>query len=475
MSVEELLQQLREAQALNAKQAERIKELEMRIVKLEQRLEKANQQLDEAQRNGKRQAAPFSKGAPKANPKKPGRKRGHPSAHRPIPTRITRVLEAPMPTRCLDCGGTVVEEKVQAQYQEDIPRPIETIITQFNIHIGHCSDCGQRIQGRHPEQISDALGAAAVQLGPNILGLASDIKHDLGVSYGKAARFLQRNFGMAAQRSAFARADQRLAQGFAPTYADLQKQLRQSEVVNADETGWRVGGHSAWLWVFANENMSLYTIDPHRDHTVVERMLGQKYGGVLITDCFRAYDPLPYQKSKCVCHFLNRCKKLIEESGNPSAMRFGKQVAKLFHSALNLKERKSKISAHGYCVARGHLEVALDRLLAHPYRQADIKRFAKLLRKQRTHIFTFLYVDAVSPTNNLAERELRPALIIRKTNGCNRSPKGANAHAVLSSIIRTAHKHDLNFVNLTKQMLQHPEPILMTICASDPSPPACSL
>jgi len=468
MSIAELLRQLAEAQALNAKQAERIKELEARIAELEQK-------LDEAQRSGKRQAAPFSKGTPKANPKKPGRKRGHPSAHRPIPMRITRVLEAPIPTHCLDCGGTVIEDKVQVQYQEDIPRPIETIVTQFNVHVGHCSDCGRRIQGRHPEQISDALGAAAVQLGPNLLGLATDLKHDLGVSYGKAARFLQRNFGMLAQRSAFARADQRLGRGFAPTYADLQQRSRQSEVTHADETGWRVGGHPAWLWVFANDQLSLYTIDPHRDHAVVERILGQEYKGVLITDCFSAYDPLPYKKSKCASHLLNRCKKLIEESGNRYAARFGKQVAALLRGALKLKERKSKMSARGYRVACGRLEAALDRLLARHYSQTDNKRFAKLLRKQRAYLFTFLYVDAVSPTNNLAERELRPAVIIRKTNGCNRSPKGATAHAILSSVIRTARKNDLDFVDLTKQLLQHPEPVVMTICASDPSPPACSV
>lgn len=467
--------QLTEAQTLIEKQAKQIKELETRIAQLEQVLEKTKQQLTEAQRGKKRQAAPFSKGEPKAHPKKPGQKQGHPRAGRAIPTRITRVLEAPIPTHCQDCGGALIEDKTQAQYQEDIPRPIETIITQFNVHVGHCSDCGRRVQGRHPEQISDALGAAAVQLGPNILGLATDLKHDLGVSYEKAARFLQRNFGVIAQRSAFARADQRLAQGFAPTYADLQKRASQSQVVHFDETGWRVGGRSAWLWVCANEMLSLYTIEPHRDHSVVERILGKEYGGVLVSDCFSAYDVLPYKKSKCAAHLLNRCKKLIEESGNRCAARFGKKVGTLLRAALKLKDRKSKMSAHGFRVARGRLEAACDRLLARHYRQTEVKRFAKLLRKQRAYLFTFLYVDAVSPTNNLAERELRPAVIIRKTNGCNRSPKGAKAHSVLSSIIRTAHKQDLDFVDLTKQMLQHRKPVLMEICASDSSPPVSSV
>ena len=209
MTNDELVQQLQEAQALIAKQAARLAELEARLVDLEQK-------LDEAQRRGKRQATPFSKGAPQAQPKPPGRKPGHPAAHRLKPERITRIVEANLPVHCPACGGTVIEETVRPQYQEDIPRPIETLITQFNVHIGHCADCAVRLQGRHAEQTSEALGSAAVQLGPNVLGLAAELKHDLGVSYGKVARFFRLTFGLEANASSFARADQRLAQDFAP-------------------------------------------------------------------------------------------------------------------------------------------------------------------------------------------------------------------------------------------------------------------
>ena len=463
MTMDELLRQMAEAQDLIAKQAAHIAELEAHIAELEQK-------LDEAQRCGKRQATPFSKGAPQAQPKTPGRKLGHLAAHRPKPERITRTLEAPLPAHCPTCGGTIVEESVHAQYQEDIPRPIETLITQFNVHVGHCAACAACVQGRHPEQTSDALGSAAVQLGPHVLGLAAELKHDLGVSYGKVARLLRLTFGLHADGSSFARADQRLAQDFAPTYADLQTQLRQSAVAHADETGWKVGGHSAWLWVFTNDRLTLYVIDPHRDHAVVERILGHDFDGVLITDCFLAYDPLTYAKSKCVGHLLRRCHTLVE-SGNASAIRFSEQAACLFWGALKLKERKPTLSEQGYRVACGRLETAFDCLLARSYRQADTVRFVKLLRKQRPYLFTFLYVDAVAPTNNAAERELRPAVIIRKTNGCNRSTNGATAHAVLSSVIRTARKHGHDFVDLTKRMLQQPMQVVVTICSSDLAPP----
>jgi len=463
MTNDELVQHLQEAQALIAKQAARITELEARLAELEQK-------LDEAQRHGKRQATPFSKGVPRAQPKTPGRKRGHPAAHRPRPERITCIVEAALPADCPACGGTVIEDTVRTQYQEDIPRPIETIITQFNVHVGHCADCAARLQGRHPEQTSDALGSAAVQFGPHVLGLAAELKHDLGVSYGKVARFFRLTFGLEANASSFARTDQRLAQDFAPTYADLQTQLRQSPVAHVDETGWKVGGHSAWLWVFTNDQLTVYAIDPHRDHTVVERILGQNFAGVLITDCFLAYDPLTYEKSKCVGHLLRRCNTLVE-SGNASAIRFSEQAARLLRSAIKLKERQPTLNEHGYAVACGRLEAAFDRLVARHYRQAETVHFVKLLRKQRPYLFTFLYVEAVAPTNNAAERELRPAVIIRKTNGCNRSSTGATVHAVLSSVIRTTRKHGHDFVEVAKRVLQQPEQVIAKICSPTQPPP----
>ena len=118
--------------------------------------------------------------------------------------------------------------------------------------------------GRHPDQTSDALGAAAVQIGPNALGLAAEIKHGLGVSYGKVARLLETSWGLHLARSTVARADERLANRLAPTYQQLLLRLRASEVVHADETGWKVAGQTAWLSVFADDRVSVYTIDPTR-------------------------------------------------------------------------------------------------------------------------------------------------------------------------------------------------------------------
>ena len=458
MTIDELITENERLRRENA-------ELQRRVADLEAALQELKAQFETAVRAGKRQATPFSKGAPKAKPKKPGRKNGHPAAHRAPPEHVDRIEEALLPLNCPDCAGPVLEDEVQVQYQEDIPRPVPTLITQFNVHIGHCAQCQRRVQGRHPDQTSEALGAAAVQLGPHALGLAAEMKHGLGVSYGKVARLLDTSFGLRVTRATVARADARLAKRLEPTYQRLILCLRASAVVHVDETGWKVAGQSAWLWVFTNDQLSVYAVDPTRAHEVVERILGEDFAGVLGCDCFLAYDALKtYRQSKCAGHLLRRCAELVE-SKSGRAVQFSQAVARLLRGAIALKQRQleHRLSAHGYAVACGRLEAALDRLLAGHYTDPDNARFAKLLRKQRLHLLTFLYVEAMDPTNNAAEREIRPAVLIRKTNGCNRSPTGAQTHSILTSIIRTCQKQGQDFVNVAKRILRQPAPLAIDL------------
>ena len=422
--------------------------LKRRLTELEALVKELQAQLEAALRAGKRQAAPFSKGAPKPEPKTPGRKVGHPAAQRPKPQKVDRVEEASLPSQCPGCGGPVVEDKVDVQYQVDIP-PVQPVVTEFHVHVGHCEACQRRLQGHHPQQTSDALGAAGVQLGPRALTLAADAKHELGVPYGKISRWFDSAFGLSVCRAAWARADQRLARRGAPVYLKLIDVLRQSHSVAVDETGWKVRGQLAWLWVFTDKAATVYLIDPTRAHAVVEWVLGEDFAGVLQCDCFLAYDPLAYDQQKCLQHLLRRCDALLE-SKSRRAVVFSRQVASLLRGAIHLKHRlqDQQISPEGFRIARGKLAAALDRLLAGHYTDPDNAKLAKLLRKHRSRLLVFLENDAVAPTNARAEQEIRPAVVVRKTSACNRSPTGAATHAILTSLIRTCRRQGQSFLAL---------------------------
>src|SRR5262249_37538534 len=233
----------------------------------------------------------------------------------------------------------------------------------FRVSVARCRAWFRRVQGRHPEQTSDALGAAAVQFGPRLLGLAADLKHRLGVSYRKCSSLLLTLTGLVVCSAALVRSGHRLRRLAQPSYDLLVAAARHSAVQHVDETGWKIGGRSAWVGVFADAHGPLYRIPPSRGHDVVVEVLGEDFGGVLVSDCFLAYDPLACEKQKCLAHLLKTCGE-IERSKTRAAVRFSRRVAALLRKAMALKRRKAGLSPHGYAVARGRLHAELDRLLA---------------------------------------------------------------------------------------------------------------
>jgi transposase len=191
---------------LTRRQARQIDELRAEV-------ERLKAELEQSRRAGKRQAAPFSKGLPKADPKRPGCKSGHPPSHRPVPhpEQVDRTIEVPLPPDCPECHTPLGEAPVTIhdQYQIDLPEP-KPVVTRFRVPVARCPACYRRVQGRHHEQTSDALGSAAVQYGPRLLGLAADLKHRLGVSYRNCSSVLLTLTGVVVASAALVRSGHRL-------------------------------------------------------------------------------------------------------------------------------------------------------------------------------------------------------------------------------------------------------------------------
>ena len=266
----------------NTRPCPRCAELERRIAELEARVAQLEQLLEQATRTAKRQASPFSKGPPKPDPKPPGRKPGPDygvSAFRsaPPPRKIDEVHEAVLPTRCPACGGAVHETRTACQYQVEIPR--RPVYRRFNVHIGQCARCGQRVQGRHALQTSDALGAAASQLGPDLQATLVQLNKDAGLSHGKIQRFLQTLFGIELSRGGSVQAMRRVARHCRPIYQAIVRAMPRQTAITPDETGWRIGGRLAWLHAFAAERITCYVIDRKRGVEVAEPRAGDRLCG----------------------------------------------------------------------------------------------------------------------------------------------------------------------------------------------------
>jgi hypothetical protein len=296
----------------------------------------------------------------------------------------------------------------------------------------------------------------------------------LGASYGKIGEVFHDAFELKVTRSAWYQADQRLGKQGETVYQELIEAIRSCSVVHSDETGWRIGSLSAWLWVFTSQKITVYTIEKSRSHKVVVNILGKEFAGVLVSDCFLAYDAkalAEWLKQKCFSHLLKDLKTL-NETKTRGAVRFARNLTTLLQDALKLKAQKADLTTEQFEQQAAALETRLDRLISEKRRltDPDNARFAKRLRKHRQHIFRFLYVDALEATNNQAERMLRPAVITRKTNGCNRSDEGAKTHAILSSLLATCRQQAIPVLDYFIQLQCFGQsPPSLTNCPSHPT------
>lgn len=421
-------------------QLERERErLERERERLREENDNLRRQLEEAQRGNKRQAAPFSRGKRKEHPQTPGRKPGAAYGHRYSklpPLQVDEIIPAPLPERC-SCGGKVAFDWVESQYQQEIIR--KTLWRRFDIDIGHCENCQKRVQGRDPRQTSDALGAAQVQLGPEALALAVRMNKDLAMPHGDVATVLRDGFQLQVNRSTIARTVDRVARRGEATWHALRDAARRSLVNGIDETGWNVAAQLQWLWVAVSEQVTFCDILPGRGFDEAASILGADYEGWLTHDGWKVYYKfLKAGHQSCLNHLLDRAKKLIESS--PCAARFPLRVREVLQQALALADRyhKQEMSLHGLWTATGRLEAKLDRVLAHPGRDAANRRFANHLLHERPYVFTFLYCPGLDATNNVSERAIRALIGARKNWGGNRTSRGARAQAVLTSIVQTA-------------------------------------
>jgi|RhiMetdeSRZDD1v2_1073273.scaffolds.fasta_scaffold377781_1 transposase len=433
--------------------------LEREVAELRTQVERLTRLLDEQRRAGKRQAAPFGKG-PKAKPKKPGRKPGDnygPKAHREPPDHIDEIHEATLPEACPDCGGPVDETHTDQQYQVEIPR--RPIHRQFNVHIGCCRRCRRRVQGRHPLQTSDALGAAASQLGPDAQAAVVELNKQGGMAHGKISRVFYSLFGIRLSRGGSTHVVLRAARRAEPVYAQICAELKQAPWVVLDETGWHVGGRNAWLHGLVAANATAYVIDPTRSGSVAERLLGLDYAGVMIHDGWSPYDN--FEKAnhqQCLAHLLRRCHELVEMSSR-GAVRFPRRISALLQAALKLRDRHAagELSSHGLAVCRGRLHnQLLDAVLPTRVNSAN-ERLAQHVWKHHDQLFTFLKRPGIDATNWRGELAMRFGVILRKVWGGNRTWIGARAQASLMSIWRTCWQRCHSALNFLSAFLRRPD------------------
>ncbi|MDA8072344.1 MAG: IS66 family transposase [Actinomycetota bacterium] len=364
-------------------------------------------------------------------------------------------LDAPLPGCCPYCGGEVVHERDDEQFQTDLPERTATV-TRFRVGVGHCTRCKRRFQGRHLEQTSDALGAAASQLGPNAKSLATWLHYVMGLSFEKTAGVLS-HFGVAVTAGALASGAKSTGTALEPVHQEIIARVNDAEVVTADETASRVGGRRTQLWTAASAEATAYNVAVGCSYEHALEILNEDFSGILVRDgygVYRLFEQATHQS--CNAHLLRRAHGLAEDNP-PWARATPQEVTDIL---------KTGLGARGYS-ERTRRKVAKEltervEILAGTEQPYDAnRRLVNHLMVEKDALFTFLTNPGVEATNWRAEQAIRPAVVNRKVWGGNRTWDGARTQSRIMSVMRTALQRGLDPIEYLVKVARAPagEPV----------------
>jgi transposase len=390
--------------------------------------------------------------------KKPGARPGHPGHRRPAPPRIdqrrTHRREA-----CPGCGGPLQRcNRTRTRLIEDLPENLHSQVTEHTLHRDYCPHCKKHVEPVVPDALPNAT------FGHRLIGFTSWCHYGLGVTIDQLIDILQFHLQLRLSAGGLVAAWRRLGEILTPWYEQIAEAARTSAYLHADETGWRVRGRTCWLWCFANDQNCYYLIDRNRGSPVLQEFFGEAFDGILLHDFWTAYESIDVaDRQYCLVHLLRELEKVDQHNDAAAWQAFAKTLRRLLRDGIRLRKR-SDFTPEKYQSRILRLGRRLDALLAagtdspgasyapgspgaraaaacplpaDVFADADVRRLCKRLRRTGDHLFTFLDYPEIPFENNFAERQIRPAVILRKHSQSNRSDRGARTQAVLMSVYRT--------------------------------------
>jgi transposase len=379
------------------------------------------------------QTPPYAKPTARHRAKPKGAKPGHPGSRRPTPPRIDSREDHTL-TTCPKCHGPVQPcRSSRKRLIEDIPADITPVVTEHTIHRYWCPGCHTTVEPVVP----DALPGSTIGL--RVVVLSAWLHYLLGTTLAQIIDVFNFHLHFKLSAGGLVSIWHRLREILFAWYLEIQAQALDSAVLHADETGWRVAGTTHWLWCFTTTELTYYMIDRSRGSPALKRFFRKEFAGVLVTDFWGAYNAVVCaHKQKCLPHLLREIKRTqhyYSPGGDWPA--FSKRLRRLIRDSLRLSKGRKELPAARFASRRGRLVERLHDLVGRAWEEKHARRLVKRLRRHEAEMFTFLDHAEVPSDNNHAERQLRPAVMVRKNSYGNGSDEGAETQSVLMSVFRT--------------------------------------
>jgi transposase len=441
-------------------QAEQIRVLTARVADIEAKLGKnPNNSSKPPSSTHPHDKPPLSK--PRSG-RKQGGQPGHDKHERAlILTEQCQDVVPCVPTECRRCGKKLTgadPEPIRHQVWE-LPE-IKPVVTEYQQHRLTCS-CGCSTCGELPH------GVPTGQAGPQLIAFTALLMACFRQSKRRAALFLNKILNQPASAGWMVLLQNRAAEAVKPAYDELAEQLAAQTVMNIDESPTKEGQAKAWVWTFVAATFTFFACRTSRAADVLKDLLGTTFHGVIHCDRARMYWCFG-RLQWCWAHLKRDFQALIDD---PCATkkRLGHDLMKptkeLF--ALWKKVRDGTISRLTFRRKMQPIRQRVDALMLRGYFNARTHNFCKELVEHGKHLWTFIDVEGVEPTNNAAEQALRHAVIWRKLSFGTQARSGSQFVERMLTVIETCRRQRRNVYSwlveaVQAQLNQQPAPSLVS-------------
>jgi len=365
----------------------------------------------------------------------PGRPKGKKGQTRQKQKHPTLIKQPPKQHQCTHCKTTLHEpQQVKHHLIEEIPNRQKRQIIDYLEFQYQCPTCNTQNNSRHPECPPEGIFGVNAQCQTTLLKFASRLPFE------KTAEQMNSQFDLPMTPATVLDITSRVSQTLRPNYYALIAEIRNSPIVNIDETSIKIDGKNWWLWTFVTPTVTLYVIEPSRGKKVLEQVLGTDFSGFIGCDGLRSYSNFTDRLQRCWAHLLREARWLSERFSEAVGLYVGLRRLFLDLKAGVVGDPSLEVRRHFVLLGRRRLRYWLNKA----YVGEEVLAFVSKVRNGFDFWFTFVLVEGLEATNNVAERALKEPIVQRKIMGTLRNRKGVEIYETMMSLFATWNKLGLD-------------------------------
>jgi transposase len=290
-----------------------------------------------------------------------------------------------------------------------------------------CPCCLKEVVGK------DANCPHEGKFGNNTIAQVTLLKYEDRLPHRKIRAALKRQHGLEISPATILDLTRRAADAVRSEYDAILNKIRDAPIIYVDETGVHVQGEKHWIWTFTTPFETFIVIRKSRGTKVLIEVLTRRFKGIIVCDGWKPYVRFTKRLQRCWAHLLRESKELSEDF--VEAIPLHNALKELYESLTNALQNDPppEVRINLWHSARETLRYWIEK----EYFEVKVKKFVGKIRNGFDYWFTFIINPGVEPTNNRAERALRPHVVLRKILGTLRNNKGTSIHERIMTTLAT--------------------------------------